>query len=245
MTATATLDIEGRVATLTLHREEKRNALSIDLLDALHERVAELKAHPDASVCVLTGAGKSFCAGMDLKAILDTPGAAKVLLESIAEITIELRELPMVVIGRVNGAAIGGGCGLVAVCDIAVTHPEAKLGYPEVDLGVCPAVVAPWLVEAIGAGMARRVLLQGGVMSGERAFELGLVSHLVPKDELDDTVAAIANKLAAAGPDALAATKGLLNRLGGEELYANVRKGAAISAAVVEGEEAQTRLRAR
>ena len=240
------LDVQGRVARLTLQREEKRNALSIPLLTSLHTRLDALATmEGDVSVCVLGGAGKSFCAGMDLGAVLDEPGAAAELLSLLAEATLKLRGLPMVVVGRVQGAAIGGGCGLTAVCDLAVTHPEAKVGYPEVDLGVCPAVVAPWLVESIGAGAARRVLLQGGVMSGQRAYELGLVSHLVALDQMDATVEEIVGRLAGAGAQALAATKRLLNDLPGERLAAAVRRGARISAEVVAGEEAQTRLRAR
>ncbi len=240
-----TLTVSGGVARLTLEREEKRNALSIPLLHSMHEQLDELAAHDGVSVCVLTGAGKCFCAGMDLAAILDEPGAAAELLSSLAEATLKLRALPMVIVGSVHGAAIGGGCGLTAVCDLAVTHPDAKLGYPEVDLGVCPAVVAPWLVESIGAGAARRIMLQGGLMSGERAYELGLVSHLVPREEMDTTVNTIVERLSAAGPKALAATKRLLNELPGEGLAAAVRKGAKISAEVVAGAEAQERLRRR
>ncbi|MGP1310478.1 MAG: enoyl-CoA hydratase/isomerase family protein, partial [Phycisphaerales bacterium] len=135
MTDLALLSIDGRVATLTLNRPEQRNALSLDLLTALMERVAELGEMEGVSACVVTGAGKSFCAGMDLKAVLDVPGAPAKLLDLIAELTHAVRNLPMVTIARINGAAIGGGCGLACVCDLGVTTPDAKLGYPEVDLG--------------------------------------------------------------------------------------------------------------
>jgi methylglutaconyl-CoA hydratase len=250
-TEIALLSIDGAIATLKLNRPEKRNALSLDLLAALREKVAQLAAMPDGnrpSVLVLTGEGKSFCAGMDLKAVLKEPGAPLRLLQSIAELTIAIRELPMVVLGRVNGAAIGGGCGLVAVCDLAITTPDAKLGYPEVDLGVCPAVVAPWLVAAVGGSRARRILLAGGTMSGLQAFEMGLVTEIVPAQELDARVAEIAAGLAKAGPLALTQTKKLLNEIdqGGENerLYELVRRGAHISAQVIAGEEAQQRLAA-
>lgn len=233
---------QSRVATLSLNRPDKRNALSLDLLAALHEKADALAARPDVSVCILTGAGPTFCAGMDLKAVLKEPGAPLKLLSSIAELTIKLRRLPQVTIARVNGAAIGGGCGLVGVCDIAITHPEAKLGYPEVDLGVCPAVVAPWLVQAIGAGAARRVLLEGGTMSGVRAWEVGLVAEVVPIEQLDTKVSERAERLAKAGPNALRATKRLLHELGGEALEAAVRKGAHVSAEVIAGPEAQAML---
>ena len=241
MTDLALLDTPpgSRIATITLNRPDKRNALSLELLTALRERIDQLAARPEYSVCILTGAGPTFCAGMDLKAVLKEPGAPLRLLSAIAELTIALRNLPAVTLARVNGAAIGGGCGLVAVCDFAVTHPDAKLGYPEVDLGVCPAVVAPWLVQALGAGRARRVLLEGGTMSGLRAYELGLVSEVVAPDQLDAAVKARAERLAQAGPHAMRATRKLLNSMGQAELEALVRKGAHISAEVIAGEEAQ------
>ncbi len=182
----ATLDFDGRIATLTMRRAEKRNALSACLIDALRASVDELRTNTDVSVVVLRGDGPVFCAGMDLKSVLADPEAPFELLSGIAELSIALRSLGQVVIADARGAAIGGGCGLVAACDLAITHPDAKLGYPEVDLGVCPAVVAPWLVQSVGPGVARRILLQGGTMSGQRAHELGLVSHCVPKETIDD-----------------------------------------------------------
>jgi len=238
----ATLSIDGRIASLTLNRPEKRNALSQDLIDALRARVDALSGRDDVSVVLLSGAGKSFCAGMDLKAVLGDDEAPKRMLGSLAELTIALRALPAVVLGRINGAAIGGGCGLVAVCDIAVTHPDAKLGYPEVDLGVCPAVVAPWLAHSIGPGAARRILLQGGTMTGQRAHDLGLVAETVPLNKLEGRASEIARHLSEAGPRALAETKRQLNTLDGD-MAALVRRGAEISAEVFSGPEAQERLR--
>jgi len=238
----ATLDIAGPIARLSLNRADKRNALSLELLEELHTHVDVLAERRDASVCILTGAGPTFCAGMDLKAVLKEPGAPLRLLSSIGDLTLKLRRLPMVTVARVNGAAIGGGCGLVAVCDIAVTHPDAKLGYPEVDLGVCPAVVAPWLVLGVGAGRARRILLEGGTLTGLKAHELGLVAHLVEKERLDAEVESIADRLAKAGPNALRVTKSLLNEIESDRLEALVRKGAQLSADVVAGPEAQERL---
>lgn len=241
----ALLSIEGRVATLTLNRPEQRNALSRDLLTALSERVRELSSRAEVSVCVITGAGKSFCAGMDLKAVLDIPGAPGEMLRLIAELTHAVRNLPMVTVARINGAAIGGGCGLACVCDLGVATPDAKLGYPEVDLGVCPAVVAPWLVKKIGAGQARRVLLEGGLMDGRRAYELGLVTHLAPSgDALDATVDELVGRLSKAGPMALHTTKRWMNTIDGSEDLEVLLRGAELSARVVEGEEAKAALRA-
>src|SRR5262245_52468910 len=113
----ALLDLSPPAARLTLNRPDARNALSTDLLGALHLRVEELASRSDITVLTVTGAGKAFCAGMDLKAVLDNPGEAARLLRLLAELTVKLRALPMLTVARVNGAAIGGGCGLACVCD--------------------------------------------------------------------------------------------------------------------------------
>jgi len=245
----ALLTINARVATLTLNRPEMRNALSIDLLEALHAKLDELAAMPDTSrptVLVVTGAGKSFCAGMDLKMVLDVPGAPAKLLHSLAELTLKLRALPMVSVAKVNGAAIGGGCGISCVCDFAVTHADSKMGYPEVDLGVCPAVVAPWLVRKVGAGRARTILLMGGTMSGQRAYDLRMVDLLTPTAaELDAEVDALVTRLSTGAPQALRATKQLLNELDGSFDAAVVRRGADLSAQVVSMPETRDMLRAK
>jgi len=242
----AQLAIAGRIATLSLNRPEARNALSLELLAALHTRLDELAAHTDVTVLVLTGQGKSFCAGMDLKAVLDDPQAPGLLLHSLADVTLKLRALPLVSLAMVNGAAIGGGCGLSCVCDMAITHADSKMGYPEVDLGVCPAVVAPWLVKKIGAGPARRVLLSGGLMSGQRAFELGMVDHLVATlDDLAPAANELAARLATGGPHALRATKSLLNQLDHSSEPDFVKRGADLSAKVVAMEETKALLRGK
>ncbi len=245
MTELATIQHDDAVATLTLNRPDARNAMSIDLLGALHARVDGLRADPP-TVLVITGAGRAFCAGMDLKQVLGDHDAGSTLLGSLADLAIKLRKLPSVTVASVNGAAIGGGCGLATVCDFAVTHADAKLGFPEVDLGVCPAVVAPWLVKKIGAGPARAMLLQGGLISGAEAHERRLVSHLAPdRDGLIEATDALVHTLASGGTDALRATKDLLNRLDGSLDEQIARDAAALSARVLASEQAQASLRAR
>lgn len=249
MTDLALLSSTGPIATLTLNRVDARNSLSLELLAALHERIGELERQAATTVLILTGAGKAFCAGMDLKAVATdeglTSGLPLKLLTSLADFTLRLRRLPMISIAKVNGAAIGGGCGLATVCDIAITHADSKMGFPEVDLGVCPAVVAPWLVRKIGAGGARQVLLSGGVFSGQRAYELGIVNHIVPTlADLCAATDAIAQRLATGGPNALRATKSLLNDLDGSLDESLARRGAELSAQVLATPEAQAMLRA-
>lgn len=247
----ALLDIQGPVARLTLNRPDARNALSIELLDSMHARLDTLDTiGHGAHVLVITGAGKAFCAGMDLKAVLielsGDPALGRRLLTRLAELTLRIRALPLVTVASVNGAAIGGGCGLACVCDLAITHADAKLGFPEVDLGLCPAVVAPWVVRKLGPGVARRVLLMGGVMSGDKARDTGLVDFLASdRSGLEALTDEVAARLASGGPCALAATKALLNRLDGSDDAAAVMRGAELSATVLATPEAQAALRAR
>ncbi|MCA3004154.1 MAG: enoyl-CoA hydratase/isomerase family protein [Planctomycetaceae bacterium] len=247
MSELATLQINGTVARLTLNRPEQRNALSPDLLAALHSQIDLLRQKAVASeinVCVLTGAGRSFCAGMDLKAVLGNDALVEELLLSLAMFTHKLRTLPCITLAVANGAAIGGGCGLLTVCDMSITHADSKMGFPEVDLGVCPAVVAPWLVKKIGAGAARNMLLSGGLMSGHEAHARGIVCDVAPTlEEMHTQVNAMVERLAGASPAALKATKGLLNELDDSINEAVLRKAAALSAAVINSPATQGMLR--
>jgi methylglutaconyl-CoA hydratase len=240
----ANLSIADGVATLTMRRPDARNALSLGLIRAMGEAVRTIANDTSVRVMVLAGEGKAFCAGMDLKAVADDPVAMGDMLRELSRVSRGIRRLTVPTIARVQGAAVGGGCGLMVVCDFAVTHAEAKVGYPEVDLGVCPAVVAPWLIRRIGAGRARAMLLAGGTMSGQEGFEAGLATHLVPLDRLDETVVQLAKRLCTGGPKALAATKRWLNELDGSDDDAILDKAAEISATIIAGDEAQGRLKA-
>jgi len=170
MSDLATLEVSGRVAMVAFNRPATHNALSIELLGAMAGRIGEIEAMfargEGPTVVVLTGAGKSFCAGMDLEQVIVENAGDEArplaLLHGLAELTLRIRALPAVVVAKVNGAAIGGGCGLTCVADLSITFAENKMGFPEVDLGICPAVVAPWLVRKIGAGGHGRCFLPAG-----------------------------------------------------------------------------------
>lgn len=233
---------EGAIAELRLYRPDARNALSKDLLTQARQALAPLAASDAVRVIVLSGEGRAFCAGMDLRALLNQPAAMGELLMLISLLLREIRRAPKPTIASVQGAAVGGGCGLMSVCDFAFSHPEARIGYPEVDLGVCPAVVAPWLVRKLGSGRARQILLAGGTMTGTRAHEVGLLTHLVPVEALESEALSFAAGLAKGGPHAMAATKNWLNELDGSMHDDVLDKAARISAEIVQGEEALTRL---
>ncbi|MBT4524129.1 MAG: enoyl-CoA hydratase/isomerase family protein [Phycisphaerae bacterium] len=233
----------NNIVTLTLNRAGKHNALSAEMIGAIHVGLDEIEQNADMRVLILAGEGRSFCAGMDLKGVLDNPPAMGEMLRGLAKASLRIRSLQVPTIARVQGAAVGGGCGLMVVCDFAFTHPESKVGYPEVDLGVCPAVVAPWLIKKIGAGKARAMLLAGGTISGKQGFEAGLATHLYALDDLPSAVMHFAKNLAKGGKNAISTTKHWLNELDGSLNEAMLQKGADLSAKIIADDEAQERLR--
>ncbi len=235
--------VNPAIVTLEINRPDARNALSLAVISEFESAPAEIAIDESIRVRILAGAGKSFCAGMDLRAVADDPIVMGNMLRALGRVTLTIRKLAIPTIAKVQGAAIGGGCGLMVVCDFAVVHDAAKVGYPEVDLGICPAVVAPWLVKKIGAGPARAMLLAGGTMSGAEGFARGLATHLATLEELDATCDALALRLAKGGPNAIAATKNWLAQLDGSYEDATILEAAEISAHLIAGEEAQARLK--
>ncbi len=231
------------IAVVTMNRPSARNALSLELIDALGDAVDAIAADESVRVMILAGEGKAFCAGMDLKGVIQDAQKMATMLLRLSEVSRAIRRLAIPTIARVQGAAVGGGCGLMVVPDFAITHADSKVGYPEVSLGVCPAVVAPWLIKKVGAGRARAMLLAGGVISGQAGFEMGLATHLVERDQLETAALDLARELAKGGPHAMAVTKHWLNELDGSMEDAVFEKAAALSAEVIAGEEAQGRLR--
>lgn len=240
----STPDAAG-IAHISLNRPEARNALSFELIEQLELAVATVAANSAARVLILSGNGKSFCAGMDLRGVLHDAQKMGLMLHGLARVGLALRKLSIPVIAKVQGAAIGGGCGLVIACDFAFTHEQAKLGYPEVDLGVCPAVVAPFLISKIGAGRARALLLAGGLVNGQESTRIGMTTHLVGVEQLDSATTDFAHKLSSGGPNAIATTKRWLHQLDGLLEESVLTKAANLSAEIISGHEAQERLRAR
>jgi methylglutaconyl-CoA hydratase len=234
---------QNQIVTLTLNRPGKRNALSLPLIQALHSTLDEVEKLKSMRAFILAGEGRSFCAGMDLRGVIEDPVAMKEMLQLLSNAFKRIRMLPVPTIACVQGAAVGGGCGLMIVCDFAFTHPESKVGYPEVDLGVCPAVVAPWLIKKIGAGKARAMLLAGGTMSGEQGFAAGLTTHLCEQEELPSAVQEFAKSLITGAKEAMAISKLWLNELDGSLDELTLLKGAELSAEVIAGKEAQSRLK--
>lgn len=208
--------LRGPAAVVTITRPEKRNALSRALIAELTDAFLQASSDANARCVVLTGSGASFCAGMDLDELRGTLGddadkvwddAAK--LSSLYEL---IYTLPKPTIAAVNGAAVAGGAGLLTVCDIAVTVPGAKIGYPEVRRGLVAAMVLPHLLRHVGERAARWLLLTGELIDGVDALRIGLVNAVSSPEELPVTVDRWVHSLAEGGPRALATTKDLLRR---------------------------------
>jgi methylglutaconyl-CoA hydratase len=210
---TLTFQSEDSVAIIALTVPEKRNAISTQMITDLLAALEQAQESP-ARVLIITGAGKSFCAGMDL-AELNSMGKqtlARNLEDSrrLAKLFYRLYSFPKPVIAAVNGAAIAGGCGIATLADFTLAVPEAKFGYPEVNVGFIPAIVSVFLRRQIGDKRTRELLLSGKIVDAAEMFRLGLVTEIVPSEQLMTRARAIAGTLLAASPTALARAKKLL-----------------------------------
>ncbi|MBL4917367.1 crotonase/enoyl-CoA hydratase family protein [Szabonella alba] len=220
MAQTITIETDARgVATLTLNRPDKRNALSSDMMDDLTAAAADLGADPAVRVVVLTGAGDTFCAGGDLDwmraqvAADDDTRAAEA--HRLAGMLRALNELPKPLIGAVQGQAFGGGIGMMSVCDVAIGSTGARFGLTETRLGLIPATIGPYVVARMGQAMARRVFMSARLFDAEEAVQLGLLARAVPADDLAAAVEAEVIPYLSCAPGAVAEAKALIRDLGG------------------------------
>jgi len=223
------------VATITLNRPEKRNAISFELIDDLLRALDEV-SRSEATVLIVTGAGKAFCSGMDLdnlKALLGrSPKQNLQDSQTMVQLFRSLYEFPKMTIAAVNGPAIAGGAGLALLCDFTLAVPEAKFGYTEVRIGFVPAIVSTFLLRQVGEKQARDLLLTGRIFGAEEAARMGLVSEVVPAENLMVRAGQLAVLLLENSPASLRATKQLLTDHARAELdlqvEAAVRENAAI-----------------
>ena len=206
---------EGPVEHVTLNRPDVRNAFNAEMIAELASWAATFHTHPDGvRAVVIGGAGKAFCAGADAAWLAKI--AAHSEADNVADATATstmfraLDELPVPLIGRVQGAAIGGGAGLAAVCDIVVAAEDAVFGFTEVKLGIIPAVISPFVLAKIGPSAARELFLTGARFPAARAYKMDLVHAVVPAGELDDTIDRYVAEIIAGGPEAIAAAKALI-----------------------------------
>jgi len=218
---TIQLAFDGGIATITLSRPDKRNAISFDLIGDLLAALDEV-AKSSARVLILTGAGTAFCSGMDLENLKTligrTPEQSLQDTQTMARLFRTLYEFPKPTIAAVNGAAIAGGAGLATLCDFTLAVPEAKFGYTEVRIGFVPAIVSTFLLRQVGEKIARDLLLTGRLFDAEEAHHWGLVNEVVPLDDLMTRARALAARVMENSPAALRYTKRLLSDAARAEL---------------------------
>ncbi len=205
------------VGYINFNRPEIHNAFNSTVIDEMAHLFSALQKDDDLRLVVLTGEGKSFCAGADLnwmRSVIDQSFEEN-LNESnrLADLFYQIYTFRRPVIGRINGAAIGGGTGFVAVCDIAIAARRAKFSFSEVKIGVVPACIGPYVIRKMGEGKARELFITGERMGADRAHEVGLVNKVVDDDKLDEEVNSLIEFILSSGPEAVAMAKKLVSEV--------------------------------
>jgi len=207
---------EDRIARVVFNRPDVHNAFNTQMIGEIDDAFDKIISDESVRVVILTGAGKSFCAGADINWMREIIRYSyeQNLKESLqlAEVLHKIYTLPKPTIARVNGTTIGGGNGFLSACDISVSSEDARFGLSEVKIGLVPAAISPYVIHRIGESKAREYFLTGKRISARKALEIGLVNEVVPLDKLEETVQEIAELLLTSGPEAIAACKELITR---------------------------------
>lgn len=239
-----TLDYEPPLAWITLNRPAKLNALSRALLEALRGALEEAADRDGVAAIAITGSGdRAFCAGADLEEFKSVAPDRIVEHNLLGHRVFEaIERLPKPVLAVVNGYALGGGLELALACDIRIAAEGVRVGLPEVSLGVIPGWGGTWrLAAVVGGGRAREMILRGRLVDAAEALEMGLLSRVVPAEDLRDAALELGRDLASKSPDALAMAKGaLLAAAPHGEPLSRVESGSIAS--LIAGEEFQRRL---
>jgi methylglutaconyl-CoA hydratase len=214
------IDRQGPVERVTLNRPEVRNAFNEDVIVELHAWAMRAREDDELRVVVFAGAGKVFSAGADASWMAKMAGYSREAnlrdARTGAEMFLAINTVPAIVIGRVHGAALGGGSGLAAVCDIVVAEDSAIFGFTETKLGILPAMISPYVLQKIGASAARDLFLTGRRFDARKAREIGLVHEVVPAAELDAAVDRFVTEALSASPTAVARSKALIQQVLGQ-----------------------------
>jgi methylglutaconyl-CoA hydratase len=197
------------IAVLALNRPERRNALTVELMETLCKTFAELAADSERRVVILRGAGPAFCAGLDLIEAAD-PALAEQSAECVARLLTTILESPLVTIAVAHGAAYAGGAGILSACDFAIAADDLRISFPEVRRGLVPALVSVVLQDRLRDADVRKLLLLGEAIDANRAKEIGLVHRVVPADCVLDEARLLAETILLGAPNAVRLTKRLL-----------------------------------
>jgi methylglutaconyl-CoA hydratase len=228
-------ETDGTLAVITLNRPDKRNAISAAMINELLSALKDVESGSDR-VAIITGAGKAFCAGMDLEALksLATQSPEQNLADArrTAGFFRRLWSFPKPLIAAVNGAALAGGCGIATLCDFTLAVPEAKLGYTEVRVGFLPALVSMFLERQVGEKPARDLFLTGRIIDAAEAKAIGLVTKIVAAEQLLAAARDLAATLIANSPGSVQATKRLLVRASEAEVDRRIELAVAESVAI-------------
>src|SRR5216110_3514883 len=201
-----------QIRTIVLNRPERRNALTLDLLNELSAAVKVASDQPEERVLILRGAGAAFCTGLDLREAADHT-KAHATAEMVARTLVILSQTRLITIAAVHGAAVAGGAGIMSACDFVVAAERTKIGYPEVRRGLVAGLVMTFLRRQVGERNMRELLLGSELIDAERAKEIGLVNRVVARDDVMNEAQKFAQSVLQAAPGALTQTKRLIEEL--------------------------------
>jgi len=202
----------SQITILTLNRPERRNSLTIELLNELVSAIKVASDQSETRVLILRGSGAAFCTGLDLKEAADQK-KAHATAEMVAKALITLAETRLVTIAAVHGAAVAGGAGIMSACDFVIAAEKTKIGYPEVRRGLVAGLVMTFLRRQVGERNMRELVLGGELINPDRAREIGLVNRVVPPNEIMNEAQKFADSVLQGAPNALAQTKRLIEEL--------------------------------
>lgn len=218
-------DVDGNIAKLTINRPDALNALNSQVLDELSQVIGEVRANEDLRVLIITGEGRSFVAGADIKEMSElSPIGARNFAKKGIEVFRQIERLPIPVIAAVNGFALGGGCELAMACDIRIANEKALFGQPEVGLGIMPGFGGSQrLQRLVGQGYAKYLIYSAENIKANKALEIGLVQDVVEVDQLEERVNELAKVIASKAPIAVKLSKEAINTGGQVDIDSGLR----------------------
>lgn len=225
---------DAGVMTLTLNRPDKKNAIDIQMIGELKDAIASADLDAEVKIVAIRGAGKDFCAGLDLHELLEsadlTPEQNEARAWNLGEVFVHLRRLPKVTVAVVEGRCLAGGCGLATACDMVIARDGSQFGYPEINRGFVPAMVMTMLRRLVGEKVAFDLAATGRLMDAAEAVRLGLISRVLPAEGFEAAASAALAQLASFSASALALTKQQFYQLDGLGFEAGIRLGAKVNA---------------